>query len=198
MTTAPVSKLPDDLVRWINDCGFFPQLVVDAVRQSLGDEDVMDFVVQHEAVVGTEGILRHLTVLTLTSTRLLVVHTDEQSDDPGQNMAVTSTESVPLDMIGVVSLSRAVTNPEKYGSRSCATTEIVMTLGWNAVRHIEIVPAHCADPDCEAEHGFDGELVNEDITIRMSPTADDDASVARLVGFATRLQRDVPARRLRR
>ncbi|MFZ2624152.1 MAG: DUF5998 family protein [Propionibacterium sp.] len=198
MTTAPVSKLPDDLVRWINDCGFFPQLVLDAVGQALGDEQVEEFVVQHEAVVGTEGILRHLTVLALTPMRLLVVHTDEQADERGQNMAVTSTESVPLDMVGVVSLSRAVTNPENYGSRHCATTEIVMTLGWDAVRRIEIVPAHCADPECEAEHGFDGELVNEDITIRMSPAVDDDASVARLVAFASRLQHDVPVRRLHR
>ncbi|SER62328.1 hypothetical protein SAMN05443377_10439 [Propionibacterium cyclohexanicum] len=198
MTTAPVSNLPDDLVRWINDCGFFPQLVVDAVEQSLAGEEVADFVVQHEAVVATDEILRHLTVLVLTANRLLVVHTDEQSDERGQNMAVTSTESVPLDLIGVVSLSRAVSNPERYGTDASIIREIVLTIGWGAVRHFEIVPAHCSDPECQAEHGFDADEVNEDITMRMSPTADDPASVARLEGFATRLQREVPARRLQR
>ncbi|MFT8396301.1 DUF5998 family protein [Propionibacterium sp.] len=196
MTTGAQSMLPGDLIRWINDCGFFPQLVADAVTLSLADEDVDEFVVQHEAVVGPDDILRHLTVLVLTPSRLLVVHTDEQADEHGQPVAVTSSESVPLDTIGVVTLTRSISNPEQFGTaRRSHTIDIVLSLGWGAVRSLEVVPAQCSDPQCGIQGCFSGEMVNEDLTVRMSPAADDDASVAHLMGLATLLQRRVPARR---
>jgi hypothetical protein len=49
--------------------------------------------------------------------------------------------------------------------------------------------ATCTDPQCEADHGYTGTLVGDDLTVRMSAAADGQDRVARLVRFASSLQR---------
>lgn len=188
MNTSP-SALPQALRDRVDECGLFPELVEDSVSTALGDETVVDFLVQHEATVGPEGIIRHLTVLVLTPGRLIVSHTDEETDARGADTAVTTSESVPLRLLGVITVSRVLSHPERYGSAEAAVVETWLTLTWDAVRRLQIVPAHCGDPSCTADHGFDGEAVGEDITIRMSPAADGAENVQRLVEFAGALQR---------
>ena len=188
MNTSP-SALPQALRDRVDECGFFPELVEDSVSTALGDETVVDFLVQHEATVGPEGIIRHLTVLVLTPGRLIVSHTDEETDARGADTAVTTSESVPLWLLGVITMSRVLSHPERYGSAEASVVETWLTLTWDAVRRLQIVPAHCGDPSCTADHGFDGEAVGEDITIRMSPAADGAENVQRLVEFAGALQR---------
>ncbi|AYW79083.1 MULTISPECIES: DUF5998 family protein [Actinomycetes] len=188
MNTSP-SALPQALRDRVDECGFFPELVEDSVSTALGDETVVDFLVQHEATVGPEGIIRHLTVLVLTPGRLIVSHTDEETDARGADTAVTTSESVPLWLLGVITVSRVLSHPERYGSAEASVVETWLTLTWDAVRRLQIVPAHCGDPSCTADHGFDGEAVGEDITIRMSPAADGAENVQRLVEFAGALQR---------
>lgn len=188
MNTSP-SALPQALRDRVDECGFFPELVEDSVSTALGDETVVDFLVQHEATVGPEGIIRHLTVLVLTPGRLIVSHTDEETDARGADTAVTTSESVPLWLLGVITVSRVLSHPERYGSAEVSVVETWLTLTWDAVRRLQIVPAHCGDPSCTADHGFDGEAVGEDITIRMSPAADGAENVQRLVEFAGALQR---------
>ena len=188
MNTSP-SALPQALRDRVDECGFFPELVEDSVSTALGDETVVDFLVQHEATVGPEGIIRHLTVLVLTPGRLIVSHTDEETDARGADTAVTTSESVPLWLLGVITVSRVLSHPERYGSAEASVVETWLTLTCDAVRRPQIVPAHCGDPSCTADHGFDGEAVGEDITIRMSPAADGAENVQRLVEFAGALQR---------
>ena len=49
---------------------------------------------------------------------------------------------------------------------------------------------HLRDPQCEADHGFTGALVGDDLTVRMSAAADGADRVARLVALRRRaLQR---------
>lgn len=189
MTTGSPSTLPPLLDAQISDCGFFPQFVSDSVAMALGDEPALDHVVQQEATVGPEGIIRHLTVLVLTAQRLVVAHTDENTDELGHPTAVTTTESVPLWRMGAITLSRAVNHPEDFGGPTSTVVETLLSLSWDTMHRLEVVPARCADPECRADHGFNGELISEDITLRMSPAADGDENVAHLVAFAARLQR---------
>ena len=49
--------------------------------------------------------------------------------------------------------------------------------------------ASCEDPQCEADHGYTGTLVGEDLTVRMSAAADGADRVARLTRFSSSLQR---------
>ena len=56
----------------IEACGYFPDLVEDTITLALADEELVDFVVHHEPTFNRDEIHRHVTVLALTPTRLLV------------------------------------------------------------------------------------------------------------------------------
>lgn len=183
--------LPTDLVAEINDCSFFPQLVTDSVALAVGSESVVAHLVHHEATFAHEGVGRHMSVLVLTPTRLVISHTDDHTDDPAGATAISSTEAVPLRLLGTVALSRVVAHPERFGSRGAEVVETWLTLSWSTMRKLDLEPAACADPSCEADHGFTGTNVAEDMVIRMSPAADGADSVARLVAFGTAVQQRV-------
>jgi hypothetical protein len=57
------------------------------------------------------------------------------------------------------------------------------------MRRVDLEPAGCADPECEADHGYTGSLAGDDLSVRMSAEIDGEERVARLVRFATSLQR---------
>ena len=189
--SAQAVGLPGELVHQINDCGFFPQLVIDSVRMTLGEEPVEGFLVQHEATFVHEGVSRHMSVLVLTATRLIVSHTDENHDDPAGASAISSTESVPLRLLGAVALSRVVAHPERFGTKGAQVIETWLSMSWQTVRKVDLEPASCADPTCDGDHGYTGSSVAEDMVIRMSPTADGERNVAQLAAFGTALQRRV-------
>ena len=46
---------------------------------------------------------------------------------------------------------------------------------------------HHHDCDCEADHGFEGTLAADDISLRISADADGDAALARALHFASAL-----------
>lgn len=180
--------LPSELRRDIDACGYFPDLIAETVAQATAGEPVLRHVVHHEATFARDEIQRHLSVLVLTPTRLIVGHTDE-SDAPGQaGQAMSTTESVRLDKITSVALTRVVAHPERFGSKRSATTETWLSVGWGTASRVEMEPAHCGDPECDADHGYSGTLASEDLTVRMSVAADGAENVAKLVEFATALQ----------
>jgi hypothetical protein len=177
-----------ELYQQIQDCGFFPDLVVDCISQALGDEEPAQHLVHHEATFDGEEINRHLTALVLTPTRLLVSHTDEDVTDSESPEAVTSLESIPLRLLGASTLTQVIAHPASYQQGASQNVETWLALSWGTVRHAQIEPAHCADPNCTAEHGYDAESVAEDLVVRMSRAADGPDAVAQLVSFATALQ----------
>lgn len=185
------THLPVGLVDQIQNCGFFPQLVTDSVMMCLGKEPIDAFLVHHEATFASQNIGRHLSVLVLTPTRLVVCHTDEHSDGDHPQSAVTSTESVPLRLLGTVSLTRTVEHPEAYGSSDAQVVETWLSLNWRSAHRVDVEPARCPDPTCEVDHGYLGSIVAEDMVIRMSPAADGAENVDRLVAFATAIQQKV-------
>jgi hypothetical protein len=180
-----------DLRSDIDACGYFPELVEDAITMAVADEDLLDFVVHHEPTFNNDEIHRHITVLALTPTRLVVGHTDDQPAEPPATgiYAASSTESIALARINAVALTRVVRSPESYRTGSSDVDETWLSVGWGAVRRIDVEPATCGDPQCEADHGLTGTLVGDDLTVRMSAAADGTDRVARLVRFSSALQR---------
>ena len=180
-----------DLRADIEACGYFPDLVEDAVVLAVGEEELLDFVVHHEPTFNHDEIHRHVTVLALTPTRLIVGHTDDQPAEPPATgiAAASSTESVALSRIGTVVLTRVVTQPERYRAGGTDVSETWLTVGWGAVRRLDMEQASCSDPDCEADHGYTGSLVGDDLTVRMSAAADGPDRVDRLTRFSSALQR---------
>lgn len=180
-----------DLRTDIDACGYFPELVEDAITMAVGDEDLLHFVVHHEPTFNNDEIHRHITVLALTPTRLIVGHTDDQPAEPPATgiYAASSTESIALSRLNTVALTRVVRAPEAYRAGSSDVNETWLSVGWGAVRRLDLEPATCGDPQCEADHGLTGTLVGDDLSVRMSAAADGADRVARLVGFANALQR---------
>lgn len=175
----------------IEACGYFPDLVEDAITMALADEELLDFVVHHEPTFNGDEIHRHVTVLALTPTRLLVGHTDDHHDDPpgAGPSAAASTESVPLAKIDTVVLTRVVPNPETFTARRPQVVETWLTVGWGTMRRLDLEQASCEDPECTADHGYTGSLVGDDLTVRMSAAADGADRVDRLTRFSSALQR---------
>ncbi len=180
-----------DLRADIDATGYFPELVSDGIAMAVAEEELLDFVVHHEPTFDRDEIHRHVTVLALTPTRLVVGHTDDQPADPPLTgtFAASSTESVPLGKINTVVLTRVVTQPEAYQSGSRDVNETWLSVGWGAVRRVDLEQAACEDPQCEADHGYTGTLAGDDLSVRMSAAADGPERVHRLVRFATTLQR---------
>jgi hypothetical protein len=180
-----------DLRTEIESAGYFPDLVEDAIVLAVGDEDLLDFVVHHEPTFNHDEIHRHVTILAMTPTRLIVGHTDDHPAEPPSTgtFAAASTESVALGKVNTVVLTRVVSQPEDYRTGSDAVNETWLSVGWGAVRRIDLEQATCSDPECDADHGFTGALVGDDLTVRVSAAIDGPDRVARLVRFASALQR---------
>ena len=63
----------------------------------------------------------------------------------------------------------------------------MLTIGWGGVSRIDLEPAACADPECEADHGYTGVLASDDFSLRVSSAADGQGAVDELLEFAESL-----------
>ncbi|MFW5899458.1 MAG: DUF5998 family protein [Jiangellaceae bacterium] len=172
----------------IQQAGYYPDLVADTLATALADESVESYFVHHEPHFDRDELRRHVSVLVLTPSRLVVGHTDEYPSDESNPLpyATTSTEAVPLDRVSSVVVSRTVTSPQSY-SQGDPAREVVITIGWGAVNRVELEPAGCTDPTCEADHGYTGTMTSDDISLRVSEAADGRTRVDDLLRFARAL-----------
>lgn len=175
----------------IDRVGYYPAVVADAVEAAVAGETVLSFVIHHEPTFDQDEVRRHVTVLALTPSRLIVAHTDEHPPDDllPEPYASTSTEAVPISSLGSVAVTRMVANPAKESRRHTTppVSEAVLTVGWGAVRRVDLEPATCGDPDCVADHGYSGMLSAEDFALRISSSADGPEAVDALLDFAQAL-----------
>lgn len=74
-----LSALPHNLTEDIAHAGYYPALVSDVVASTLGEEPVASHLVHAETMLDNESVHRHITVLALTATRLIIVHADDHS-----------------------------------------------------------------------------------------------------------------------
>ncbi|HEX2362245.1 MAG TPA: DUF5998 family protein [Jiangellaceae bacterium] len=184
----PDTGIHEGLRRAIQQAGYYPALVSDTLGTALAGEPVQSYIVHHEPHFDRDEIRRHVSVLVLTPTRLIVGHTDEYPSDESHPLpyATTSTEAVPLDRVSSVVVSRTVTSPASYNSGDPAR-EVVLTVGWGAMSRVDLEPAGCGDPDCEADHGYTGSLTSDDFSLRVSEAADGGRRVEDMLDFARTL-----------
>jgi hypothetical protein len=62
-----------------------------------------------------------------------------------------------------------------------------MTVGWGGVSRIDLEPAGCTDPQCDADHGYTGVFASDDFSLRVSAAADGGDAVGGLLSFAESL-----------
>jgi hypothetical protein len=180
---APV--LPADLTAAIDNAGYYPALVADVLAAALGGERIDSHLVHVETTFDRDVVRRHITVLVLTPTRLLIAHLDDHADEPPapQEVATATTESIPLSAVRGVMLTHVVEDPEHYVPGSLGR-EVTLTLGWGTVSRLDLVPATCGDPDCDADHGYEGTVTGDDIALRVSAAAEGEDALAGALGFA--------------
>ncbi|WP_232679899.1 DUF5998 family protein [Nocardioides sp. R-C-SC26] len=175
-----------DLRRAIDRTGYYPEVVADAVDGAVAGENVVSFFVHHEPTFERDEVRRHLSVLVLTPSRLILAHTDEHDGDDllPEPYTSTSTEAISLTSVKSVVVTRMTANPTA-GPRPPA--EAVMTIGWGGVSRVDLEPAACSDPQCEADHGYTGVLASDDFSLRVSAAADGTEAVGGLLAFAASL-----------
>jgi hypothetical protein len=172
----------------IDRSGYYPDVVADALETCLAGERVVSFFVHHEPTFSRDEVTRHVTVLVLTPTRLITGHTDEHPADDTMPMpyATASTEAIPLDRVNSVVVNRVVANPAGYEPGG-PVHEAILTIGWGGMHRVDLEPAGCADPNCDADHGYTGTISSDDVTVRVSSAAEGGEAVGRLLGFAQEL-----------
>lgn len=183
--TAP--DLPVDLAEDIERAGYLPAVVSEVLTLALGPDQVVSHLVHRETTFDEEAVRRHLTVLALTDRRLVITHADDhQGPEAGQHMATATTETVPLSAVRGVMMTHALPDPETFdgGTRGRAVT---LTLGWGTVSRLDLLPAGCADPNCEGDHGYEGTVASDDISLRITADADGPDLLNQALDFAQQL-----------
>ncbi|TIC85403.1 DUF5998 family protein [Nocardioides sp. GY 10127] len=175
-----------DLRQAIDRTGYYPEVVASGVDAALAGEEVVSFFVHHEPTFEHDEVRRHLSVLVLTPTRLVLAHTDEHAGDDllPEPYTSTSTEAIRLGSVTSVVVTRMVTNPSSGPS---TPAEANVTIGWGGVSRVDLEPAGCNDPSCEADHGYTGVLASDDFSLRVSAAADGVDAVSGLLAFAESL-----------
>ncbi|WP_420821042.1 DUF5998 family protein [Sinomonas gamaensis] len=169
--------------------GFYPRLVADVVDDALDGSAPLAHLVHLETHFERAEVRRHITVLALTDELLVITHVDEAplDGDPQRTTAQVSTESVPLAQIATVVLSYVFTEPAGY-TPGDPVREVTLSIAWSGGQRIDVLPASCGDPNCEADHGYTGTIAQEDIVLRISSDADGPEAVTRAKHFARRLR----------
>jgi hypothetical protein len=177
-----------DLRRSLHHAGYYPELVGDVLDVALAGEEVVAHLVHPETTFDADEVRRHVTVLVLTPTRLVMAHVDDHpadSENPSASASAT-TEAVPLDRLQSVGLTHVVPVPERHRP-GAVPAELTLALGWGAVRRIDLEPATCGDPACEADHGLTGSSAPDDVVVRISAQAEGREAVRAAIAFARAL-----------
>ena len=182
------SLLPSPLTQDIDRAGYYPALVAQVVDTAVAGEEVLAHLVHQETTFDSEEVRRHITVLVVTGSRLVVAHADDHGPDEGSptTYASASTEAVPLHQVRTVVLQHLVPEPAQH-SLGTLPQELSLTIGWGSVHRLDLEPAVCADPECEADHGYTGSITGDDIVIRVTSAAEGGDAGADALAFARAL-----------
>lgn len=186
---APANLKGRDLDAALQRSGFYPRLVADVVNDALDSQEPLSHLVHLETHFDRNEVHRHITVLVLTSEMLVITHVDDhQLDESGEQMvAQVSTESVPVSQINSVVLSYIYAQPQDY-KPSDPARELTLSIAWSGGQRVEMGPASCGDPNCDADHGYSGTIAQEDIALRISAEAEGLQAVADAKAFARALR----------
>ncbi|MDR3359954.1 MAG: DUF5998 family protein [Bifidobacteriaceae bacterium] len=176
-----------DLRDQLASVGYFPDVLAEVIDGALAGQTATAFYVHPDVAFGHGTIGRHLSVLVLTATRLIVVHADDHAPDEfGPAALAASAEAIPISRVRAVATSRIFADPAAYVPGDTPRV-IRLSISWGETQTVEIEPAGCADPDCVADHGYAGSLTGEDITLSVTTEVAGDDAARQLDAFARRL-----------
>ncbi len=186
----PGFLLPADLREQIQRAGYYPALVADVTASALGGDPVVAHLVHQETTFDQDAVRRHITVLVVTAHKLIVVHADDHDDAHERAVATATSETIPVSAVRGVMITHVVPDPDAYQPGSLGS-EVTLTLGWGTVSRLDVVSADCGDPACDADHGFEGTIASDDISLRVSAAAEGEAALAQAMHFAQTLSASI-------
>jgi hypothetical protein len=93
-----------------------------------------------------------------------------------------------------VVVNHVVEHPDSYQPGQLGR-ELTVTLGWGAVSRLDLEPATCGGPDCDADHGYTGTATADDISLRVSADADGESALREALVFTRMLSAATAAAR---
>lgn len=179
-----------DLQADLDRAGFYPKIVSDIIEEALDGREAGGHLVHLETHFDQHEVHRHITVLVLAEDVLLVTHVDDQQlDEKGKEvMAQISSELVQLSKVTTVATSYVYHQPQNYRTGDMVK-ELTLGIAWAGAQRIDLAPAGCSDPACDADHGYTGTSQQEDLVLRVSAEADGAAAVNAARTFAKAIRR---------
>ncbi|MGO1226488.1 MAG: DUF5998 family protein [Brachybacterium sp.] len=182
MTTA----LPTDLLKALETAGYFPQAAAQSLERSLRGRAPVAHLVRPETTFDGPEVRRHLTVVVLTPTHLLITHLDDDPADAlNPSQVVSTTERIRLQRITATGLSQVFdTDGQLNPGRE---SEITLGITWDGSRRLDLERAVCEDPGCQLDHGYTGTIAPSDLALRVSALADGAGAVEEALAFHDQL-----------
>lgn len=174
--------LPTPILRELTAAGYFPQTAAACIARALRGARPVAHLVRPETTFDGSEVRRHLTVLVLTSTHLLVSHLDDDPADAlNPSQVVATTERVRLQRVGSVGLSQVFDTDGQHTHGTEA--EVTLGITWGGTRRLDVERAACDDPECRYDHGYTGTLAPSDLALRVSALADGVEAVRAAMSF---------------
>ncbi|NUL44912.1 cell wall biosynthesis glycosyltransferase [Cellulosimicrobium funkei] len=189
-TGASMPSLGADIER----AGFYPELVADVLDSVLDGREVSSHLVHVDTHFDYDEIHRHITVLALAGDIVAALHLDDHAmDDEGrQVMAQVSTEVIPVRRIDSVVATTMHPQPQNF-RRGDPIAEVTLSVTWAGGQRLDLAPAACGDPECEADHGYTGTSSREDLVLRVAAEAEGQQAVDQALAFYGELRRATTA-----
>ncbi len=192
----------------IDRAGFYPVVVADVLSMTLATEHVDAHFVHLETTFDADDeVRRHVTVLAITPTRLVIVHADDRTDPTeghvhgptvdgeaaaarlstaGRTYAAVTADAIPLASVRAVSSVHVIDRPDRYRPGG-VPREVTIGFSWGVVSRIDLEPATCGDPECEGDHGYTGSVTGDDLALRVSSDAEGATAVEGALAFVRAL-----------
>jgi len=178
-----------DLAAQLTRAGFYPHLIADLLEDELDGSQELRHLLHLETHVEHSEVHRHAIILVLTGESLVIVHVDDhQPEGSDEVVANVSVETVALPRLDSVVVSAVYPRPHEH-RRGQAPLEITLGIAWSGGARLDLGPASCSDPQCDMDHGYQGQSVREDLVLRVSADADGTDHVEEAGDFARALRR---------
>lgn len=188
MSTRPLGPDPE-LADQLTRAGFYPHLIADLLDDELDGAPVQRHLLHLETHVERAEVHRHAIILVLTRESLVIVHVDDhQPEDHSEPIANVSVETVALPRLDSVVVSAVYPRPHEHRPGQ-GPRELTVGIAWSGGSRLDLGPAGCADPQCDADHGYQGQMVREDLVLRVSADADGTEHLNDARSFARELRR---------
>ncbi len=144
----------------VRRAGFHAELVEETVLDLTGGVLPEHSLFSVEASFDDDSVFRHMDYVGIGQGQLIAMHLDELAS--GLRFIVTA---VPFRQLGPIEVAREYSGPSLGGPE--ASLELMIHIGLAAVSSIDLERSHCDDPECDYDHGYQGLVKRDGVSLRL-------------------------------